>query len=310
MATTVASLVEEVRSLLRDYGQALTLSAAMADTTSTSVSLSSVADLNPGTFLLIGDELLEVLEIFPQGTSGSVTAIRGCRGSTAATHASGSVVRCGVIYGNHEIIRALNQALDNAFPALYKLGDSTSTVVATDTWEYDIPSTIDILVRIEMSSPSGNGGYLVSRQWRLQDNGHVLIDDAATWSAGTVIRMIGYGRFTAMASGGSLDTSFPDSNRNALRYLTLRAAVDLEVDRQVVIGRRDAFVGITDSFQQSLPLMNAFVGITDSFQQSLPLMTAQTAKFLGDQCDKLLKQIRMRRIPEYMADPGRAYYGR
>jgi hypothetical protein len=277
---------------LLDYGNgAVTLAAAVSDTTSTSVSLSDIADITKGQFLMVDSELLEVLDTF-EGTPDTATVIRGARGSTAATHTSGTVVRIDPVYGQHEYLRFLNQALDASFPSLYQVADSHLTAIAADTYEYDIPTTCHMLARVEIETSTADV-FEVNRQWDYQDNNTIIIENAQTISVGRAIRFIGYGKFDAMTIAGNLDTDFPETNANAIEYLIIKAGANALRARQAPIARRDSFIGITDSFQQAQPFMSTL-----------------SAKDYEVQAKTLLKQVRMPRLPEYVSDPGRVYYGR
>jgi hypothetical protein len=201
-------------------------------------------------------------------------------------------VRIDPVYGQHEYLRALNQAQDSAFPSLYQVADSHSTAIAADTYVYDIPPTCLLLARVEIET-STSGVYEVSRQWDYQDNNTIIIENAGTIETGRDIRFIGYGKFDAMTIAGNVDADFPDTNANAVEYLVVKACANLLRARQAPIARRDSFIGITDGFQAAQPFMSTL-----------------SAKDYEVQAKSLLKQIRMPRLPEYMSDPGRVYYGR
>jgi len=292
MTTTVSSLIEQVRSRLLDYGNgAVTLAAAVSDTTGTTIYLSDIADISKGQFLMVDSEMLEVLDTF-EGTPDQATVIRGSRGSTAATHTSGSVVRIDPVFGQHEYLRFLNQAQDSSWPSLYQVADSHLTSIAANTYEYDIPTTCHLLARVEIETSTADV-FEVSRQWDYQDNNTIIIENAGTIETGRAIRFIGYGKFDAMTLAGNLDTDFPEANANAVEYLIVKACAHALRARQAPIARRDAFIGITDSFQQAQPFMSTL-----------------SAKDYETQAKTLLKQVRMPRLPEYISDPARVYYGR
>jgi hypothetical protein len=292
MTIAATTLIEKTRALLRDYGDlALTLGAAVTDTTGTSVTVSSADDISagPNTFALVDNEMLGITAA-NAGTE-VLTVIRGARGSTAATHTNGALIRINPIWGNHEILDALNQAQDAAYPLLYKLVDDTSEEITADVWEYDLPSTIDTLVRVEIET-STSDVYVVSRNWTMQDTGAVLIEDAHAQSTGRKIRMVGMGRFSAMTLTGNLDSYYP-TDAIPQRYLVLAAAGYLLQERQGPMAKRDSFIGITDSWQQAQPFMSATMG-RDYIKQARDL----------------LKQCQMPRLKEYQSAAGRAYHGR
>lgn len=292
MTTAALTLIERVRARLMDYGNgAVTLGAAVSDTTGTTVYVSSIADIAARQFLMVDNELLEVLETF-ETSSPSITVVRGARGSTAATHTDGTVVRIDPVFGQNEYLRFLNQALDDSFPSLYSVSDVHTSTIAANTYEYDLPAACNRLARVEVAT-STSGVYEVNRNWDYQDNNTIIIEDAGCITTGRAIRFIGYSKFDALTLAGNLDTDFPDTNENALEYLVVKAAARALRARQAPIARRDSFIGVTDSFQAAQPFMSTL-----------------SAKDYESQAKDILKQIRMPRIPEFASDPGRVYYGR
>lgn len=292
MTIAATTLIEKTRALLRDYGDlALTLGAAVTDTTGTSVTVSSADDISagPNTFALVDNEMLGV--VAANTTNDVLTVIRGARGSTAAAHTNGTLVRINPIWGNHEILDALNQAQDASYPLLYTLVDYTTTTIADSTWEYDLPTGMNTLVRVEIET-STSGVYVVNRNWVMQDTGAVLIEDAHTFTTGYNIRFVGMGKFSDMTLSGNLDTDYP-TTAAAQRYLVLAAAGYLLQERQGPMAKRDSFIGITDSWQQAQPFMSATMG-RDYIKQARDL----------------LKQCQMPRLKEYQSAASRAYHGR
>lgn len=284
--STAISLIEQVRSRLLDYGNgAATLVSAVLDTSATSISLSDVADVSPRQFLMVDNEMLEVLEVY-NGSPASAVVVRGARGSAAATHAAGSVVRIDPVYGQHEYLRFLNQALSASFPHLYKLHDSSEQTIERARIEYDIPATCHRLARIEIETGT-EGIFDITRYWNYASDTTVVIENARHIPLGRAIRFIGYTKFDYMILSGGLDTSYP-SDANCEEYLVIEACARALRARQAPIARRDSFIGITDSFQQNQPFMSTL-----------------SARDFAEQAQKLLMKIRMPRLPEYTPDPGR-----
>lgn len=291
MATVATTtLIERVRALTRDYGTALTtLGAGVTDTTGTTLTVASNADMSAGDFVMIDNELMEVVST---STTTGATVVRGSRGSTAATHSNGALVRIGVVWGNHEVMQRLNSALGSAYPSMYATIDDTTEVIASDTYEYDIPMNCERLVRVEIETGT-DGVYLIDRQWSMQDKDTVLIEDAALHATGNTIRMVGIGRFDNLTLTGNLDSDYPTDNEAALEYLVVNAAGRLLTERQVPLGRRDSFVGITDKFQESQPYISLTTG-------------AQLLKY----SKQILRECRMQPLQEYLPSISRHYYGR
>lgn len=74
---------------LKDIAKAATtLSSAIADTTTTSVSVASAAAINAGSVIIVDTEQMYVSSV----STNTLTVIRGYNGTTAATHSSGAAV--------------------------------------------------------------------------------------------------------------------------------------------------------------------------------------------------------------------------
>jgi hypothetical protein len=291
MSTAARTVVGQVRDVLRDYGDGFTaLAAAAGDTIGTLFYVEDVGDITPGMFLQIDDEVVRVGTTYPGGSPPSVSIARGQRGTTAATHISGSMVTLQPIWTNVEILRALNQAQDSAFPALYQSVDDSSTTIASGTYEYTVPVAMGYLCQVWVESGVGTGLYNMSRMWGRMTSTKIILEDANRYP-GRKLRFVGYGRFSAMTLSGNLDAAFPDTIPNAIEYLVVKASSNLLKERQAALGRRDSFIGVTDSFQQAQPFMSTL-----------------SAKELDKHATSLMNQCRMPRIPEFVADPSRVYW--
>lgn len=289
MTTAARTLVNQVRDLLRDYGDGFTtLAAAISTTDGTTIYLASYEDVSPGMFLMIDDETMMVAAVY-DSTPPVATVVRAQRGSTGATHTSGTMVWYNQVWSNVDIVRALNQAQDSAFPSLYQVVDDTSLTVAQDTYEYAIPATVHYLCQVQLEDGTGLSTYSRFGGWGRVTKAKFKVEYPNEY-VGRKLRCLGYGKFDAMTLSGNLDTDFPDSNSNALEYLVIKATANLLKQRQGPIGKRDGFVGVTDSFQTAQPFMSTL-----------------SASQFDKHADSLLKQVRMQRIPEYLNNPGRGY---
>lgn len=291
MTTAARTLVNQVSDLLGNNGDGFTtLAAAVSTTDGTTVSLTSVEDVTVGMYILIDDEVMLVTALFDTNPA-TATVVRGDRGTTGATHSSGALVILNPIWSTVDIVRALNQAQDAVFPSLYVAVQDTDDVMDDEQEEYPIPSTINHLTEVAIET-SVDGIYDTSRDWEYVTDSIIRIGKYVRYD-GRTIRFTGYGKFDAMTLSGNLDSDFPDTNANAIEYLVIKATSNMLKERQALIGRRDAFVGITDAFQEGQPFMSAL-----------------TARELDKHASELKKQIRMPRLPEYLPDPGRIYGGR
>lgn len=257
MATTVLSLVEEIRDQLGDYGEAVTaLSAAMTDTTGTTVAVTASTGFETNGFAYCEFEAMEVTAT----ESASLTVRRAARGTAAAAHNLGSVVRYNLTWGNNLILTKLNEALDAAYPELYALvDDSDSLVTVADQYVYELPSSIDRLYQVNIESDAVSGVYIPCNAWEMKDADHIRIFNINQFTAGNAIELVGIAPFASGTASGNLDANFPIADGNAKGYLIAETIGRLLMVPQARIARRDSFVGKTDGWDQGQPYMSMAV---------------------------------------------------
>jgi hypothetical protein len=242
------SLVDKVRDLLDEYGDAqTTLTSAVTDTTGTTFAVASVSEMDAGDWLSVDFETV----YFSSANVLNATVRRGQRGSTAATHALGAIVLVSPLYPGNRILSALNGALGKLTKVVK---DVATLTVVDDQYAYTRPSTIDEIKRIEIENSGLASEFNVMRNWEMIDGTRFRI--FGNYSTDRNIGVIGTSKFTALATTGNMDTDFPDSNANAINFLIYEAAGQLMFQRQAKIASRDSFEGITDSFGQNFPDMS------------------------------------------------------
>jgi hypothetical protein len=296
MATvSVLSLVNRVRDILGNWGDARTLLAAALTATATSVSVDEVKVAKAGDLLQVDYETMEVTDSDDSSTPEVFTVRRGQRGTTAVNHNDDSVVYVNPKISNQRILDAINAALAASYPRIFKLVVDETLTVVEDQYEYSVPSTLgeyvlDELWRVEMENSDEGGEYYMIRTWdKCSTNALRLYGD---YDAGRHIKLVGTKRFSALRAGGNLDSSFP-TNSSATDYLVYAAAGRILTERQ-------AQVGLLDSFQ----------GITDTFAASQPFMPLQTAKALKQDAERELEHARMTPPEHYTPLATRRYFAR
>lgn len=260
MSTTVTSIIERVSDILDNYGDAsTTLTAAVTDTTSATFTVAAGTGVGAANDWLVVDG--EQCEITAAGTT-SFTVRRGMRGSVAATHLNGAVVRVNTKFPPHRILNGLNAALEAAYPELSDVvSDVTLTVVAS-TYDYTKPTAVDDIRQFWVET-STSGQYEISRNFELVND--TTIHLWGSYATGKVIKCVGTKRFAVLTYAGNLDAAFPDTNHAALNYLVYFAAADLLYGQQGVLAKRDSFTGLTDPFSQSAPALS--VAVADRYYQ-------------------------------------------
>jgi len=151
MALARSTLVYRVRALLGDdkgWQAWLTAQSLAADTT---------IDVNDGTDWAEGDvmefsdgELAYVQSI----ATNAVTVVRGYLGTTAATQASGSMVRKNPVYYYKDVKDAIDLTIQSLWPYAWKVVDDTITP-STVYW-YDVAATAIDLISVSQLYGTGD----------------------------------------------------------------------------------------------------------------------------------------------------------
>ncbi len=248
MTTTVVSLADRVRDFLDDYGDvSTTLSSAVTTTDGTSVTPADSDGIGEGYWISIDFETMYVSTVM-SGPPYTLTVRRGQRGTTAATHLSGATVLVNPKYAGNRILHALNGALGK----MTKTVKDTSTLTfVDDQYAYAVPSTIDVVRRVEVENSDETDEFYVMRNWEMLDSGYFRV--FGDYENTRNIAVVGTSNFTAMATTGNLDSTYPDDNNNAINFLVYESVGQLLLQRQGKIASRDSFEGMTDAFAQSQP---------------------------------------------------------
>lgn len=257
MPTTVLSIVERVNDLLNNYGnKSTTLAAAVSDTTGTSFSVSDQSVAKAGDWGTVDGETVEITAC-TDGSPDTFTVRRGMRGSTAATHSNGAVIRINLDVIPQRILNAIQLAQDSAYPQLSSVVSDVTLSIVANQWDYNKPSTVDHVRQVWIET-STSGVYSEVHDWDMTTSGVIRLYQ--TYSTGKVIKVIGTKRFSAITYSGNLDTAFPSSDTCAIGYLTYESAANIISEQQLQVSKRDGFKGITDAFAQGAPTISLATG--------------------------------------------------
>lgn len=221
MATAASTLVARSRRFVGDWS---TNDILTASCTSTATSI-TVAD---GTIYSVGWLLQldqEALYITANGTGTTVPVLRGQRGTTGASHASGAAVMIRPNFLDIEYLDALNSGINATYPWLYHAINDTSITTSPTVYEYAVPNDqsgfpIRYLYRISFLENS-DLSYREMRDWEVVRAGVPMIKFRRYLPAGT-LRIQGFSPIAPLASlTDTLDPLFPV---NAEDLLTLYAA--------------------------------------------------------------------------------------
>jgi len=289
MTTSAASLVERVRDLTNSYGDLSTeLAVEVSSSSATTFTLESSEGFKAKNWAEVDWESVEITDV--NTSTEVITVRRGSRGTTAATHAQGAVVRFNPPYTGKRILDALNTALSSAYPQLYTLVTDENLSVVADQYVYDLPAGMDSLYRVEIENVDLGGEYFIIRTWDMYDSDSLRI--YGDYPEGRAIRLVGTGRFTAMTTTGNLDSDYPETEV-ALSYLVYKASAMLLKERQAQLGVRDAFVGMTDTFSSTQPFASGL-----------------SAREMDTLAEDMLRQARMQPPDYFVPLPTRRYLAR
>ncbi len=177
MAFTRNDLVEEVllmcggfigdQELIGSLSGSLTDSATSFTVTGSVFGDSAVSGFQPGV-IEVDHELMYVGAVNPS-TGVFSNVIRGFRGTTAATHSSGAVVRDHPRVPRIQVVRAINGTLTGLYPRLY--GVAETEITSTNfVYAYDIPATAVNVLAVALQEPDIASGYCQSRRWSFVTN--------------------------------------------------------------------------------------------------------------------------------------------
>lgn len=236
---TTAELIERTRDILEDYGEldaveTTDLRGAVSTTITTAIPVKDSDVADQGDFIYVDNEAMEVMSA--EASPPVLNVRRAARGTTAATHSDGAVVRVNMTYHNKRILDALNGALGKAYPTIFALVTDDTTYITDDTTEYTVPATIDDILQLWIEDDIGDGNFTVLRTYEPLGRKVRLY---GAYTTGTILRFVGTARFTRLAFGGNLDSDFPDHDE-LYDYLVQYAVGTLLMRGEARTGRDEA----------------------------------------------------------------------
>ena len=240
---TTDELVQRVRDSISDYGDVeATASATLTEDVALNDDTITVDDgtvFDTGDWLYCGWEVMEVKSAPTTQAQNTVEVRRGMRGTVAATHEDGDVVRSNVRFSNVRILRALNGALAGAYPLLFKVVTDLSLSTVDGQQLYELDNPVRDIRSVWIESGPGVGDYQLCRAAVPLTSSSIMLYGA--WGNGLGIKVIAIDTFTRLAIEqlndavppvlvpGELDADFPD-NDEAYDYLVKDATGRLMLD--------------------------------------------------------------------------------
>jgi hypothetical protein len=194
-----SDLVTKISRRLHNYGDRDSLSTT-ASSTVTSIGVGNTSSYKVNDKIQIDNEVLLVSAV--PTTSTQITVVRALEETTAALHNTASEILKNVFWTRQEIFEALCRAIDWLYPDLFSLVKDESLTVATGTYDYTIPATIDQLYRVYYrSSSTSNFESLI--EWE-QIGTKLVLTYLPT--IGSTLRLVGISPYTTpTAMGSTLD---------------------------------------------------------------------------------------------------------
>lgn len=168
--TTFDDLTNEVQlnllGFVADQEQITPTTASMSNS-ATSIAVADATQISTG-LIEIDDELMWCDQVDPEANI-VYTNIRGLYGSTAASHASGAIVRNAPRFPRFSIKRSINDTIRAVYPDLYGVGTTVLTA-STATVTYALPSDVLSIIEITFPLADGSKAWWVPNRWRLNLN--------------------------------------------------------------------------------------------------------------------------------------------
>jgi hypothetical protein len=163
--------IAEVNSYVKNQ-ESVTIITSEISSSAVTISVDDVTSLSKG-IVEIDDELLYVKKAIAAsgtiqvlGTEGNPVG-RGWRGTTKATHASGSVVRNNPIFPRVQVKRAILETIKGMnFPCI---SNETFTFNGSD-YSYIMPDALEDITGISWDVPDSTGVWSIIKNWRLDTN--------------------------------------------------------------------------------------------------------------------------------------------
>ena len=141
MPTTVATLIQQTwNKLYTSHRRTIAVLAGSLDASTTSVTVDDASQIASGHEVEVDDEMMRVRSV----SDNTLTVIRGWAGTTAATHADGSIVDLNPKFPRHQVRQALGEEL-RSWPADVYRVDEVDLDTASGTSGYDLTGVTSLL---------------------------------------------------------------------------------------------------------------------------------------------------------------------
>ena len=263
--------------------------------------------MEAGSIIEIGRELLLCKEL--DTVNDTVTVVRGVRGTTAATHSEGAIVKIAPPFPRQVVFDAVVDQINNLFPTLFAV--ETQSVQSSNGYTllgtYDSPGTNNYLVSVlkaisqftDFSAGSDQTGVVfnpVSVQMIQLPNPFTYVDDTATERTITYTsgpNQVNALQFFNIDQGHTCYVTFKKKFIEPTAETDTLATIGLEDEYEPIImagvaaqmmSGRDIPTATADYITDQLAVSNFPVGSANSIRNSLlqyqQLLITQARKYL------------------------------
>lgn len=211
MATSVSTLVDRTRRLVRDWPDLDDLTASISSS-GTTVTVADSSRYVANQLLEVENETMVIRSI---PTATTLTVKRGSHGSTAASHANSTAVLMNPRFRAIDVLDALNAGQQACWPWVYQPVTNTTLTTTANTYEYSVPSVgtgqsqaIPYIYRVDIQE-SGETKYRERKDWEIVRAATRTLRFKRTQPASATLRLHGYAPFADLTLGGSLSDYFP-----------------------------------------------------------------------------------------------------
>lgn len=191
--TTFTELVDEVQEKLNGFTlrqeRTAVLQSQILSTDNTLV-LDSVDNIGKG-IIEIDDELIYISSFSRASNTANVAGVtgnfwgRGYNNTTPATHVAGSKVTVSPLFPRKAVKRAINDAINQVWPALYGVGVTTfSYNSAKDT--YELPTAVENILAITWQRLGSSGTWSEVKRYSVDMNANTT-----TYPSGVTVTLWG-----------------------------------------------------------------------------------------------------------------------
>jgi hypothetical protein len=289
--TTLAQMVDDVLADMSTYvrtQESITVLTSGIDADDLTLAVDDATALTKG-LLEVGDELVYVKTVSP--TTGAVALLpgtRGFKGTTAATHATNTLVRATPTFPRSKVVRNINDTIRSI--DLYQVKKYDFTFDGS-TFMYDMPVGCEDVVGVTTETLDSSGRWHPVRHYRLDHNhwptgateARVGLELREAPIPGRIVRVQYLARGAELVSGDEFsDSGLPTSSEDVVRLGAMWRLL-MTIDP----GKATAMAPSADAQDAAVPVGRA----TDVSKYVYQLFSARLAEEKAKQADSFFLSI-------------------